>query len=503
MDRLTHFDPAEVAVPSGHWVGGRELDDGVAALDVTRPSDGTVHARVMEAGAGVVRAAVASALAGQQAWAKLRPRERAQRMRRWADLVDRDRDRLARLEAVVSSRCFHEARGADVPAVAEWLRFYAEYADKLEGQVTASGDDRLSLVLREPYGVVGVITPWNFPLFLATWKLAPAIAAGNAVVVKASELTPWSVQALAQLATEAGLPDGVINVVHGTGPVTGQALVKDPDVAYVTFTGSTATGARIMADAAAANIKPVALELGGKSATVVHADCGELDLVADHVTWSITRNAGQLCYAGSRLVVDERVADDLLARIASRMRELVAGPTWSPGTSMPPIISERQWRRIDELVRRTVDEGASLVCGGQPSRQQAGCYYPGTILDRVQPGMTGHREEIFGPVLAVQRFGAPEDALKLANHPVYGLSAAVFTRDVNTALHAARGLKAGTVWVNRWGRTPEMMTSPFGGYGQSGFGKESGRAGIENFLRSKSVWIDLADKAEMSQGGRR
>lgn len=495
--------PQPVTVPRGHWIGGRSVAEGGPPLAVLRPSDGRAHGEVCEAGDAVVDAAVTAAQRGQAAWAAMRPRQRGDLMRRWAGLVDRDRERLARLEAVVSSRAVHEALAADVPAVAEWLRFYGEYADKLEGTVTASGDHRLSLVLREPYGVVGVITPWNFPLFLATWKLAPAIAAGNAVVVKASELTPWSVHALAELAAEAGLPDGMINVVHGTGPVTGRALVRHPGVGYVTFTGSTATGARIMADAAAAGIKPVALELGGKSATLVHADCGDLDAVADHVTWGITRNAGQLCYAGSRLVVDERIADELVDKVAMRMRALVPGPTWSAATTLPPIISERQWQRIDSLVRRTVEEGARLQCGGTPQRLDGGCFYPGTILDQVDTGMTGFREEIFGPVLCVQRFTDPAQALPLANHPVYGLSAAVFTRDVSRALEAARGLKAGTVWVNRWGRTPEMMTSPFGGYGQSGFGKESGRAGIDNFLRSKSVWIDFAAAAELSQGGRR
>jgi aldehyde dehydrogenase (NAD+) len=495
--------PQDVAVPAGHWIGGRPLADGIATIVVERPSDGSRHGEVLEAGAAIVQAAVAAAVEGQAAWAALRPRQRGDAMRRWAALVDRDRERLARLEAVVSSRPYHEALAADVPAVAEWLRFYGEYADKLEGTVTASGDDRLSLVLREPYGVVGVITPWNFPLFLATWKLAPAVAAGNAVVVKASELTPWSVRALAELATEAGVPNGVINVVHGTGPVTGKALVQHPDVGYVTFTGSTATGARIMADAAAAGIKPVALELGGKSATLVHADCGDLDTVADHVTWGITRNAGQLCYAGSRLVVDNRVADALLERVQQRMQALVPGPTWSGATTMPPVISRRQCRRIDELVRQTVAEGAQLRCGGAPSEQEGGCYYAGTLLDHVRTGMTGYLQEIFGPVLCVQRFDDPADALRLANHPVYGLSAAVFTRDVGRALAAARGLRAGTVWVNRWGRTPEMMTSPFGGYGQSGFGKESGRLGVDAFLRSKSVWIDFADSPELAQGGRR
>ncbi len=497
------YRPQQVVAPMGHWVAGRALDEGAGSLDVHRPSDGARHGSVQEAGDAVVHAAVESATRGQAEWAAMRPRQRGDLMRRWAALVERDVARLAQLESVVSSRTFNEALTADIPAVAEWIRFYAEYADKIEGMVTASGDDRLSLVLREPYGVVGVITPWNFPLFLATWKLAPAIAAGNAVVLKASELTPWSVRALAELASEAGLPDGVFNVVHGTGPVTGKALVQHPGVSYVTFTGSTATGARIMADAAASGIKPVALELGGKSATLVHADCGDIEMVADHVTWGITRNAGQLCYAGSRLVVDESIADELLGKIRQRMEALAFGTTWSPGTTMAPIISGKQCARIDQLVRQTEQEGATLLCGGKTHRIADGHYYAGTILDHVTADMTGFRQEIFGPVLCVQRFQDPADALALAGHPSYGLSAAVFTADVSRALEAARKLKAGTVWVNRWGRTPEMMTSPFGGYAQSGFGKESGRAGLENFLRSKSVWIDFAQAPELSQGGRK
>lgn len=497
------YHPSDVIPPAGHWIHGRERIDGASNLDVVRPSDGQMHGCIPQADKAVVDAAVLSARDGHRVWAAMRPRERGAAMRRWADLVQRDVITLAQLESVVSSRPYQEAVAADVPAVAEWLRFYGEYADKLEGNVTASGNDRLSLVLREPYGVVGIITPWNFPLFLATWKLAPAIAAGNAVVVKASELTPYSVRKLAELASEAGLPDGVINVVHGTGPEAGSALVRHPGIDYVTFTGSTAVGARIMSDAAESGIKPVSLELGGKSATVVYADYGDLDTVADHVTWGITRNAGQLCYAGARLVVEDSIADDLVERVAQRMQMLVPGPTWSPKTTFPPIISRTQCTRIASLVRSTCDEGAITRCGADAFELEGGSFFRPTILDGVQDGMTGHREEIFGPVLCVQRFKTREEGLQLARHPAYGLSAAVFTRDVATALSAARSLKAGTVWINRWGRTPEMMTSPFGGYGQSGFGKESGRQGIEGFMRAKAVWIDFSETAELSQGGRR
>ena len=496
------YDPSAIKSPVGHWIHGAQSDSGGAELNVYRPSDGQLHGTIREASADVVDAAVKSAKRGQVVWAELLPRKRAEAMHRWATLIDENRDEIARLESFVSSRPYREAEAADVPAVAEWIRFYGEYADKIEGQVTASGTGKLSLVLREPYGVVGIITPWNFPLFLSVWKIAPAIAAGNTVVIKASELTPWSIRKLAELATEAGLPDGVVNVIHGSGPGAGAQLVRHPDVSYVSFTGSTAVGARIMADASAHGVKPVSLELGGKSATIVFHDCGDLDTVADHVCWGITRNAGQLCYAGSRLVVDDAVAQPLLERIVQRMAALVPGPTWSDATTLPPIISRKQCDRISELVRKTCLEGAVTLCGAESMDIGGGSYFSPTVLDHISVGMTGYRNEIFGPVLCVQRFKNQDDAYALADHPVYGLSASVFTQDINKAMRMARHVKAGTVWINRWGRTPEMMTSPFGGYGQSGFGKESGRAGLEGFLRSKSVWTDFGGIAELSQGGR-
>ncbi|HYD57675.1 MAG TPA: aldehyde dehydrogenase family protein, partial [Burkholderiales bacterium] len=277
---MNQFKPEEVAVPHGHLIAGRPRDEGGAPLEVRRPSDGRVHGTVPLADDSVVDAAVRAAQAAFPQWRALAPRERGRVLRRWADLVDSHAEELARMESVVSARPAQEARAVDVPGVAEWLRFYGEYADKLDGAVTPTSPERLSLVLREPYGVVAVITPWNFPLFLAAWKIAPALAAGNTVVLKPSELTPWSIQRVAELALEAGLPEGALNIVHGNGPQTGAALVRHPGVAYVTFTGSTAVGAKIMADAAASGIKPVSLELGGKHPQLVFADCGDLDEVA-------------------------------------------------------------------------------------------------------------------------------------------------------------------------------------------------------------------------------
>lgn len=485
------FDPAQVAVPAGHLIGGRPRDGAQRVLEVRRPSDGRVHGSVPLGTLADVDAAVCAASAAFEGWKARAPRERGRLLRRWADLVDAHAEELTRLESVVSSRPAPEAATVDVPGVAEWLRFYGEYADKLEGSVTATAPERLSLVLREPHGVVAAITPWNFPLFLAAWKVAPALAAGNTMVLKPSELTPWSIRRVAELALEAGVPEGVLNVVQGDGPQTGAALVRHPGVAYVTFTGSSAVGAVIMAEAAASGPKPVSLELGGKHPQVVFADCGDLDAVAAQVAWGITRNAGQICSAGARLVVEKSIERPLVERVAARMQALAPTPTWAQETSLAPVISEKQLARMERLVEASVGEGAELVCGGRRFGG-AGWYMAPTLLRGVSEGMSAHREEIFGPVLAVQTFEGLEEAAARASHPLYGLTASIFTRDINKALTLAKRLPTGTVWINRWGLVREMMTSPFGGMRRSGFGKDSGREGIEKYLRSKAVWIEHA-----------
>lgn len=485
------FDADQVRAPAHHWIGGTAVSGAGAALEVARPSDGRVHAGLPQADAGIVDRAVGAAQAAGTAWAAMKPRQRGRLMRAWADLIEAHRQDIARLEAVVSSRPVEEAATIDLATAAEYLRYYAEWCDKLEGSVTASGPDAVSLVLREPHGVVAIITPWNFPLILSTWKIAPAIAAGNTVVLKPSELTPFSMVRLAELAVEAGIPPGVVNVIHGAGAAVGPLLTCHPGVAYVTFTGSTAVGGRIMADIGRSGLKPVALELGGKSPVLVFDDAEDLDVVADHVTWGITRNAGQLCYAGSRLVVQQGVAGPLIARIAARMERLQRGPTWDAGTELPPIISRPQAERIDRLVRQTCAEGAACHLGGAMIEEGGGIWYQPTILTGVTGAMTGFREEIFGPVLTVQSFATEAEGIAAAQHPDYGLTASVFTASGTRALRAARALRAGTVWVNRWGRTADMMSSPFGGYGGSGFGKEAGRQGIEALTRQKAVWIDI------------
>ena len=390
----------------------------------------------------------------------------------------------------MSARIYAETLTVDAPAAANWIRYYAEYADKLEGTITATRPTALSLVTTEPYGVVGAISPWNFPLVLAIWKAAPAMAAGNSVVLKPSELTPYSITRLAALAVEAGIPPGIFNVVHGNGAETGRALVTHPEVGCVAFTGSTATGAQIMKDAADSGIKPVSLELGGKSPQLVFDDCGDIQHIAREVVRGISRNSGQLCYAGTRLVVHADRRDELVTAIIEELGKLVPGATWESKTTLAPIVSKQQIERIEFLLEKTLAAGASLLSGGKSFRSDAGgWFFEPTVIANLGTDMTGYSEEFFGPILGVQTFRDEAEGIRLAQHPRYGLAGSVYSQNMNRALRAARALQAGTVWINSWGRKDDM-SSPFGGYKQSGFGKEAGKPGIEKFLRSKVIWID-------------
>ena len=491
---MSAFDPDRIAVPAGHFIGGRLVNDAVHMMDVARPSDGRTYAGLPAASPDDVDRAVENAWRAFRTsdWAQSAPRDRARILRRWADLIEADVEYLARLEALGSTRPIAEAAGWDVPFTAEGIRFYAEHADKHGGEVAATRPDHLGLTLTEPYGVIGAIAPWNFPLVMASWKIAPAIAAGNAVVLKPSELTPFSVLRLAELAIEAGLPPGIFNVIQGDGRVAGDALCRHPRIAKVTFTGSTRTGAAIMATCAAHGTKPVTLELGGKSPQIVFADAADLDRTAATVARAITGNAGQVCVAGSRLIVEERVADRVVARIVEAFAALRPGTTWDPGTSLSPIISEVQCARIEGLVDHAVAVGAHRVAGGaRADTALGGAFYQPTLLAGVEAGSAIVTEEVFGPVLTVQTFRDEEEATALAAHPTYGLAAGVHTADLGRALRLTRRLEVGTVWVNRYGRTRDFVM-PTGGYKQSGIGKDLGRQAYEANLRVKSLLIDIA-----------
>ncbi|WP_081161958.1 aldehyde dehydrogenase family protein [Ensifer aridi] len=483
------FDPDSLSLPVGHFIGDR-LVPAEGVIDMHRPSDGKPYAGCPLAHEALVDRAVETAKKALKAsnWGGVRPRERTVVLQRWADLIESEAETLAKLEALSSTRPVGHLVAGDIAVSAEQIRFFAEFADKEGSDLVPTDDSSLGMIMTEPYGVVGAITPWNFPVSMAAWKLGPALAAGNAVVLKPSEMTPFSTIYLAELAVRAGLPAGLINIVLGDGPVTGTAITGHPDIAKVSFTGSTGAGSAIMANIARTGVKPMTLELGGKSPQLVFADA-DLDKAAAAIAQSMLSNAGQACVAGSRLIVEESVAAPLAEAIVTRMKAAKPGPTWDETSEYSPIISKRQLNRIHGIVDAAVAAGGECLFGGAPMNAP-GYFYQPTLMavrDSSSPAIT---EEIFGPVLTLQTFADEEEALALADHPTYGLAAGVFTRDLARALRLTRRLQAGTVWVNRYSRSRDHIL-PTGGYKRSGIGKDLGREAYHANRKSKSVLISL------------
>lgn len=485
------FDPASIAPRGGHYING-EWRAGAGAIAVRRPSDNQVYGEIPDAGPEVVDQAVSAAQSALETsdWSRCAPRERARVMRRWAELIEADAPTLGQLEAVGSTRPVANAVTWDVPFTAEGIRFFSEFADKVGGDVAATCGDNLGMVIAEPIGVVGAIAPWNFPLVNVSWKCAPALAAGNAVVFKPSELTPFSVLRMAELAVAAGIPPGIFNVVNGYGHTTGDAIVRHPGIGKVTFTGSTRSGVSVMTACAATGPKPVTLELGGKSPQLVFDDISDLDYTAECIARAIFTNAGQVCNAGSRLLVQRGIADRLLERILDLAAKVKPGHTWRTNTNFSPIISVAQLERIRGIVERSVAAGARELVA-KPIAPAEGTFCAPTILDGVTAESEAVRDEIFGPVLTVQRFDDEQEGIALANDSAYGLAAGVHTSKLNRAMRAVRAIQAGTVWVNRYGRSSDFIL-PTGGYKQSGIGKDLGRQAYESNLKYKTVLMDFA-----------
>ncbi|MGV2107153.1 aldehyde dehydrogenase family protein [Agrobacterium vitis] len=483
------FDPDTIALPIGHFIGDT-LVDANGALDMYRPSDGKAYAGCPIANEDMVDRAVQTAKQALKTtkWGSVRPRERTIVLQRWADLIESEAETLAKLEALSSTRPVGHLIAGDIAVTAEQIRFFAEMTDKEGDALVPTDGDSLGMIMSEPYGVVGAITPWNFPVSMAGWKLGPALAAGNAVVLKPSEMTPFSSIYLAQLAVQAGIPAGLINIVLGDGAVTGNAITGHPDIAKVSFTGSTGAGQAIMGNIARTGVKPMTLELGGKSPQLVFADA-DLDKAAAAIAQSILSNAGQACVAGSRLIVERSVMEPLAEAIIAKMKAVKAGPTWDAATQYSPIISQRQRERIDSIVKAAIDAGAECLTGGD-IMEGDGYFYTPTLLSHVDQHSPAVTQEIFGPVLTMQSFEHEDEALALADHPTYGLCAGLFTRDLSRALRLTRSLQAGTVWVNRYGRSRDHIL-PTGGYKQSGIGKDLGREAYHANRKSKSVLIGL------------
>lgn len=456
------------------------------------PATGDLITEIAGAEAADIDAAVAAARTALEdpSWRAMDAADRGTLLWRLADAIEARAEELVRLEVTDNGKPLREAQ-IDLRTVVDSFRYYAGWTTKLQGDTIPVRGNVLNYTLREPVGVVGAITPWNFPLVMATWKVAPALACGNTVVLKPAEQTPLTALELAAIAQEVGFPAGVLNVVPGLGESAGAALVQHPGVDKIAFTGSTAVGKLIMREAAE-SLKKVSLELGGKSPNIVFEDA-DVDAAVRGSFAAIYYNTGQCCTAGSRLLVHERVHDQLVDKLAERARKLVPGDPLDPKTRLGPLVSQDQLDRVLDYVRQGTAEGAQLVAGGKRlpyQGEERGFWMEPTIFDRVSPEHVIAREEIFGPVLATVTFADEEEAIAIANRTIYGLAAGVWTSNLKRAHRVARRLEAGTVWVNTY--HPLDAASPFGGYKQSGYGRELGAYALDLYTQIKSVWVDLS-----------
>jgi aldehyde dehydrogenase (NAD+) len=451
------------------------------------PATEQVIAAIAEGNGADVDLAVASARrAFEGPWRTMRAAERGHILLRWAELLKKHADEIVEIESLDAGKPLAAVLRQDFPAAIDTLTYYAGWTDKISGDVISTRDDALTYTVREPVGVVAAIVPWNFPLMIGMWKLAPALACGCTLVMKPAELTSLSALRIGELALEAGLPPGVFNIVTGPGRTVGEALVNHPDVDKVTFTGSPGVGRGIM-KGAAGNFKRVSLELGGKSANVIFDDA-DLDAASKAAAAGIFFNAGQVCSAGSRVLVQEKIYDEMVERLAARARALRIGDPLDRATVLGPVISEKQMKSILDYVDIGRKEGAFLVTGGERVGKR-GYFISPAVFANVKHEMRISQEEIFGPVVSVIKFTDEADALRLANGTAYSLAAGVWSRDIGRVQRFAKRARAGTVWINTYGYTDVRL--PWGGERDSGLGREHGTAAIENFTEPKAVWMNL------------
>jgi acyl-CoA reductase-like NAD-dependent aldehyde dehydrogenase len=476
------------------FIDGRYTDAASGAtFDCINPATGKLLARVAAGDQEDVNRAVAAARAAfrKGSWANLPPAERKRILMRFAELLSAHTEELALLETLDMGKPIRDSLKGDMPAVARCIRWYAEAIDKVYDQVAPTGPDALALVTREPMGVVGAIVPWNYPLLMAAWKMGPILAAGNSLVLKPSEKSPLTAIKAAELAVEAGIPPGVLNVVPGLGGTAGKALALHMDVDCIAFTGSTATGKQIMQYAGQSNLKRVSLECGGKSPNIVLADYPDLDRAAKAAAYAIYSNMGEMCSAGSRLLVHESIKDAMLEKIQAVSKKLQPGDPLDPATRLGAIVDDVQMKRVLGYIDSGRKDGAELRFGGRRVKEDSGGYFvEPTVFEGVKPAMAIAREEIFGPVLSTITFKSVEEAVEIGNDVIYGLAAAVWTRDITTAHRVAKALRAGTVYVNCY--DADDMTVPFGGFKQSGIGRDKSLHALEKYTELKSTWIDLS-----------
>ena len=489
IDRLR----AEPVVDQGLWIGGRKLSasDG-SRLDVISPIDGRAIGSIANGGAVDIDAAVGAARKAFEkgSWSRAAPAFRKKVLAKFAELVEKHALELAVLGVRDNGTEITMAYKAEPLSAAGTIRYYAEAIDKVYGEIAPTADNVLGLIHKEPLGVVGVIVPWNFPLMIGAWKIAPALAAGNTIVVKPPEIASLTLLRLAELAAEAGLPEGVFNVVTGRGSVAGEALGLHMDVDAIAFTGSGLVGRRLLEYAARSNLKRVFLELGGKSPNIVFADAPDLKQAAVVSANGIFRNSGQVCVAGSRLLVQASIYDRFMDELLNATARLKVGDPLDLGSDVGAVSSAEQLTKNLGFVAKASEEGARLVTGGERILvETGGSYMAPTIFENVTEQMQLAREEVFGPVLGVMRFGTEEEAVRLANSTVYGLASAVWTSNLSTAHRMVRAIDAGVVHVNTYGGSD--ITVPLGGVKQSGFGRDKSLHAIEKYTDLKTAWISL------------
>ena len=472
------------------FIGGRFVDaaDG-ATIGVVNPFDGSTLAEVAEAKAADVDRAVEAAAAAFPAWRDMPAADRGRLLLKLADRIEADAERLARLESRDTGHPLRDTRGLDVPRTAATFRYFGGMADKLQGSVVPVEKGFLNYVLREPIGVVGQIVPWNFPLMFTSWKMGPALAAGNTVVLKPAELTPLSSLAIAELMAEVGFPDGVVNIVPGYGHTAGQHLAEHPRVGKIAFTGSTAIGRRIVA-ASAGNLKRVQLELGGKGANIVFDDA-DLRAAVNGSAFAIFHNQGQACIAGSRLILHEKIADAFLEGFVALARSIRLGDPLDDRTEMGPLTSRLHQERVLSYCATAIDQGGKVLLGGRPPPAPAlqdGYFVEPTVVQAKATDRVA-QEEVFGPFVSVTTFRDDAEVMAIANGTPYGLGGGLWTRDLSRAHRVARAMEAGMVWINSYKRV--NPGSPFGGVRASGYGREMGFEAMHDYTDAKSVWVNV------------
>jgi gamma-glutamyl-gamma-aminobutyraldehyde dehydrogenase len=457
------------------------------------PATGRPLAEIASGDAADIDAAVRAARRAfdDGRWSRRAPAERKRILLRFADLLEANLEELALLDSLEGGKPISDTREVDVPEAVNTYRWFAEAIDKMFDAVAPTGPDALSLIVREPVGVVGAVVPWNFPLLMATWKAAPALAAGNSLIIKPARFTSMSVLRMAELASEAGLPDGVLNVVPGEGGTAGQALGRHMDVDMVTFTGSTDVGRSFLHYSAESNLKEIALEMGGKSPQIVLADPPDLDRVSEQVLIAGLMNMGENCSAGSRLLVHRSVRDDLVEHLVAGLATWPVGDPLEPETRLGPMIEQPHLDKVLGYIEAGKAEGARVVTGGGRTLTETGGYFVApTIFDDVANTMKIAREEIFGPVISIVPFDNEDEAITLANQTSYGLAASVYTTNLDRAIRFARAVRAGTVGVNAYSEGD--VTTPFGGYKESGFGgRDKGLEAFEQYTEKKTIWFAL------------